>query len=219
MNLFNSIDIYCERTNATLLAEPINLFTNLAFLISAYFGCLLVRNIDRNDNFKKQLYILVALTFSIGIGSSLFHSFAKTWAELLDVIPITFFIFYYWYCMQKTLFSQTTIKAIAYVFVLSSISSLIIYLLPPLPILKAYLLPLGLLFGLGIIIQKKYKESLLLKVATLFTISLTFRSIDEPLCHFIPFGTHFMWHICNALVLYFCIYVLVLINDKESFSS
>ena len=216
MNWNTAIDIYCERTNATLLSEPINLFTNGAFFIAAYYGYLLVYKSDCNDKSKKQLLNLVVLIFLIGIGSSLFHSFAKTWAELLDVIPISMFIFYYWHCMQKALFNQTNTKATIHVVILAFLASAIIYLLPPLPILKAYLLPLGLLIGLGIIFLNKHRSPLLLKVSILFAISLTFRSIDEPLCDYISIGTHYMWHLCNALVLYLCLYVLVSIKDKNS---
>ena len=35
----------------------------------------------------------------------------------------------------------------------------------------------------------------------LFAISLTFRSLDGPLCNVFPLGTHFMWHILNGVLL------------------
>jgi hypothetical protein len=37
--------------------------------------------------------------------------------------------------------------------------------------------------------------------ATLLILSILFRSIDLPLCSGWPLGTHFMWHILNALML------------------
>jgi hypothetical protein len=37
--------------------------------------------------------------------------------------------------------------------------------------------------------------------AGILALSLTFRSVDETLCDTIPFGTHFMWHILNAVML------------------
>jgi len=36
----------------------------------------------------------------------------------------------------------------------------------------------------------------------IFTVSLTFRTVDLELCEAIPFGTHFLWHLLNAVVLY-----------------
>lgn len=215
MNWDLPIDIYCERTSPTLLAEPVNLLTNTAFYISAYFGYLLVRKTNQSDSDKRELFILVILIFFIGTGSSLFHSFAKPWAEILDIIPIGLFIVYYWYCMQKKLFHQTNVHAVGCVFVTSLFASAIIILLPPLPILKAYLLPLGVLLGLGITFLKKYGDFLILKITALFALSLTFRSIDEPLCQYLPLGTHFLWHLCNALILYMCTYALVKMKTKN----
>jgi len=37
--------------------------------------------------------------------------------------------------------------------------------------------------------------------AAILVLSLTFRSVDAALCLVIPLGTHFMWHILNALML------------------
>jgi hypothetical protein len=37
--------------------------------------------------------------------------------------------------------------------------------------------------------------------AGILALSLTFRSVDETLCDTIPFGTHFLWHILNAVML------------------
>jgi hypothetical protein len=36
----------------------------------------------------------------------------------------------------------------------------------------------------------------------IFTASMTVRVLDYPLCDVFPIGTHFMWHIFNALTLY-----------------
>ena len=37
--------------------------------------------------------------------------------------------------------------------------------------------------------------------AGILCVSLTARSVDEPLCAAIPLGTHFLWHILNAVML------------------
>jgi hypothetical protein len=34
--------------------------------------------------------------------------------------------------------------------------------------------------------------------AALLVLSLTFRTLDGPLCGVLPVGTHFLWHILNA---------------------
>jgi hypothetical protein len=37
--------------------------------------------------------------------------------------------------------------------------------------------------------------------STIFFVSLIFRTADQVLCSFVTFGTHFIWHILNGLVL------------------
>lgn len=46
---------------------------------------------------------------------------------------------------------------------------------------------------------------LLLSAAAVFSASLVFRSIDQTLCGIVPTGTHFLWHMLNAAVLYLCL--------------
>jgi hypothetical protein len=37
--------------------------------------------------------------------------------------------------------------------------------------------------------------------AVLLLVSLAFRTLDEPMCGRVPLGTHFMWHLLNAVML------------------
>ncbi len=37
--------------------------------------------------------------------------------------------------------------------------------------------------------------------AGLLIVSLTFRTLDGPLCDSLPVGTHFLWHLLNATML------------------
>jgi len=37
--------------------------------------------------------------------------------------------------------------------------------------------------------------------AAILVFSLTFRATDLPICQYAPLGTHFMWHILNAIML------------------
>ena len=95
MYLFSSIDGYCERHGTNFFAEPINLFTNLAFIIVAFFmwqRC--------NGNLRAQ--VLVYLLATIGVGSALLHSFAQTWAALVDIGAILIFVLYYLYLANRT---------------------------------------------------------------------------------------------------------------------
>ena len=83
MNEF--IDIYCERLEPGLWAEPLNAVSNAAFIIAAIFAFLLARK-ENELNWRSGL--LIALIFAMGVGSTLFHTFATVWAMLTDVLPI-----------------------------------------------------------------------------------------------------------------------------------
>ena len=82
------IDIYCERLEPGLWAEPVNAITNIAFFIAAFFALRLAKK-ENALNWRSGL--LIALIFAMGVGSTLFHTFAVTWAMLSDVLPILFY--------------------------------------------------------------------------------------------------------------------------------
>jgi len=42
----------------------------------------------------------------------------------------------------------------------------------------------------------------ILAAAAIFAVSLSFRTVDRMLCGAFPLGTHFVWHLLNAVVLY-----------------
>ena len=47
---------------------------------------------------------------------------------------------------------------------------------------------------------------LVLAAGLTLALSLVFRTIDNAVCPWFPLGTHFMWHILNATVLYLLLY-------------
>jgi hypothetical protein len=141
------------------------------------------------------------------VGSYLFHTHATIWALTLDVLPIQAFILVFLYLATVRFFGAPWWGGLAavvlffpYAFVVSgaveaafgSLNGSVGY--APVPVLiLAYATALrrrdpetarGLAIGAGILI-----------------VSLTFRTLDEPLCAAIPAGTHFLWHCLNALML------------------
>ncbi|MEM8793042.1 MAG: hypothetical protein AAGE80_15590 [Pseudomonadota bacterium] len=59
------------------------------------------------------------------------------------------------------------------------------------------------LIGVGIYLYTAGHEAWpwLIGAAAIFAVSLTFRTMDQPVCGVFPLGTHFLWHVLNALVL------------------
>lgn len=79
MNWHEHIDIYCERVDSSFFSEPINAFSNLAFIVASF----MLFSFYKKNNLKSfPLLFLIFLLFLIGLGSFLFHTYANVWSEL-----------------------------------------------------------------------------------------------------------------------------------------
>ena len=189
-------DLYCERTAVGIFNEPLGLISNVAFLIAAFY-------LSRQSRQSIASYLLIAWLSMIGIGSGLFHAFATTATLLMDVIPIQGLILTaIWVLYAIHLKWKWWV-----VFGLMALCVLVSAELPRnwLNGSAGYLPAWILLMIAATLHQPGLSRRYLLMATLLFPISLTFRSIDNLLCQAIPSGTHFMWHVCNALVLFWIV--------------
>ncbi len=203
-----TIDLYCERTDPSLWAEPVNAATNAAYLVSAWFAWRLARQSGGSDG---GIQVLLALMIFIGIGSGLFHTFATATTRILDVLPIALFILtYLWsYCRRivglKPIFSAGMVGA----------AVLAIYASRQFPQLLngslIYAPALILVAGLGLVhlLQARQARYDLLAAAGVFVVALFFRTIDNMVCSEFPLGTHFLWHVLGALASYLAMRALI----------
>ena len=164
--------------------------------------------------------MLSLLLLAIGIGSFLFHTFATAWAAVLDVAPIALFILvYFGVAMHRFAGLGRTASILAtlgFVAAAALAGPLLDPLLGPLigsstgylPALIA-LVALGLWLALRPDARRRRAGAGLLAAAALFTLSLAFRIADQPLCAAWPAGTHFLWHILNAAVLFTVLLALI----------
>lgn len=197
------IDIYCERLGPGLWAEPLNAVTNIAFIVAAALLVRVLRGEDPAVRRDPAVIALVVLVFLIGIGSGLFHTFAVRWAGLADVIPIVLFILLYLFLALWRLVGLPAWGAF-----LGMIA--VLGLLMGLPRLfgfgfGAYGVALAAMFLVGgflAFVRGHPAGSPILVTAGVFALSLSLRTADLPLCELLPMGTHFLWHILNAVVLY-----------------
>ena len=197
------IDIYCERLAPGLWEEPLNAVSNLAFIIA---GILLVLVLRRQEAAVREDPAIIALTIlvvAIGIGSSLLHTFAVIWAALADVIPIALFILLYMYLALKRL-------AALPIWVCLIGLAIVLGLVTAMPLIFGFsvstysvALTAMLLVGGYLHLVRHHPAGLpIAGTGLIFAASLGFRTIDEPLCDVLPIGTHYMWHLLNAVVLY-----------------
>lgn len=203
------LDLYCERVGPGLSAEPLNALTNVAFLIAAWAAWSLAR---RSRTVPADIWMLIALSIVIGIGSALFHTFATGWARILDEVPILLFqLWYLWLYMRRIMAQAPELAAASIAGYLAAA-----YLGRQFPLVLngslVYAPALILMLGLGLyhFLQHKAGRCLLLAATGVFLISLVLRSIDEAVCPYVPTGTHFLWHILNGVVLYLSMRALIL---------
>jgi hypothetical protein len=197
----DAIDIYCERTDPAFWAEPVNALSNLGFLVAAGLAYRHWRRSGTSDIAILGLIVLVAL---IGIGSFLFHTIATRAVSLVDVIPITIFVFWYLYLALRRFLNLSTWVSIGLLAGFAALSEALSSRVPAELVngSDAYLPPLAALVAIGVLTKDPARRRGLLLSATIFAASLGFRTIDLAACSAWPLGTHFIWHLVNALLLY-----------------
>lgn len=195
------IDLYCERLGPGLWAEPINALSNLAFIAAAAYALVVLRRSGHRDT---AVLVLIALVAVIGVGSFLFHTFANGWSVIADVAPITLFIYGYLALALRRFFALSWPMTGAILVAFFALNWPIDRLLSPLIAGSAAYVPalLAMLVTGALLIARRHPAGRpLLIAAGIFTVSLALRTLDLPLCEGIPAGTHWLWHMLNALTL------------------
>ncbi|POF34767.1 ceramidase domain-containing protein [Roseibium marinum] len=209
MALSDQVNNYCERIGPEFWSEPLNAVTNTAFLIAALAAWLIWRGKTPDD---LPALLLIAIVFATGVGSFLFHTFATRWASLADVIPIALFIHIYLLFALKRFLALPWWAAVGIVMVFFAVSPFVIGALAPLVGSSAGYVPALLaIFGVGGLYCRSDRRlgRQVLLTGVIFTASLGFRMLDEPLCAHLVIGTHFLWHILNSIVLFALLRVLI----------
>jgi Ceramidase len=203
----------CERESDSLLAEPMNVLTNLAFIVTATF---LWRECRANHDLRGykiyDIKILIALIFLIGICSSLFHIYPTPTTELIDTIVIAIFIICFLISVLirivKCKIMETFVCFMAY----AGFTHILVTQFPNgLNGSIAYLSTMSTLIFIALYLNLKRRATAraFMLAAIIGVISLFFRSIDNAVCDKIPVGTHFLWHTLNALLIYIVMMQLI----------
>lgn len=195
------IDSYCERLDAAYWAEPVNAVTNAAFLIAAFVMWRRVRG--QGWPLANALVVILAC---IGVGSYLFHTHAQGWAALADVAPILIYVLLYIYTANRAYWGLGLWPALggtAVFFPFAALTMPLFQMIPGLGSSAAYAPVALLIFLYAIALRNRHPATArgLAIGAAILCVSITFRSLDLPLCAGLPLGTHFMWHILNGLML------------------
>jgi hypothetical protein len=203
------LDLYCERTSPDFWAEPVNAVTNLAFVLAALMVWRLAR---RERALDTGMIALIGLIVAISLGSFLFHTLASKLTRWLDILPIFIFQLLYLalYCRRVIRLPMTLTGLLLLFFLLAALGAAQFpaYLNGSLIYAPAWLVIV--ILGWYHYRSQKSGRRLLLATAGILLISIALRSIDISLCSQFESGTHFLWHVFNALVIYLVMLALIL---------
>lgn len=212
MNLNEHVDQYCERVSAAFWAEPVNAISNLSFLIAA----LAIWRMLAPDRAAAGRAIPVSVGFTtplmvcIGLGSFAFHTIGTRWSQVLDVAPIGLFVL--WYLGSFLLWFHGLPLKRCLLGVAAFIGFLALFIAlagPHIPNKSGTYVPvLLLLIGITAALRMSGEAELrayagsFAGASLVFAVSLTARTLDERVCGSFPLGTHFVWHLCDGLLVY-----------------
>jgi len=211
--LLRRIDGYCERVGDAFWAEPLNALTNIAFILAGIAAIAMARRMDRLDG---PVMFLTANAIIVGIGSFLFHTFATVWAAMADTGPILIFILAYFTIAMRAYvglgWGRSALVMLGFLVAMFAVSAVLReVLMPVMGRSVSYLPALMALGGIGLWLHLRGHAagSGLMLGAGVFAVSLTFRTLDGPVCGAWPVGTHFVWHLMNGLLLWLLIATLI----------
>ncbi|MFZ1991903.1 MAG: ceramidase domain-containing protein [Alphaproteobacteria bacterium] len=214
---------YCERGgDPSFWAEPLNAVSNGAFIIAGLIAAVQLARAKRPDRALFE-WLLVVLVLAIGTGSFLFHTYATVWSIPFDTIPIALFMLgYLGYALCRFVGLPWIGVALALALFYAAIhfAQGITCSNELLPVTRAagkrcFNGTLGyapafvalILVGAVLAWQKHPAARYLFLAGAVFLASMTFRTLDIEVCARTRLdgrvlGTHYLWHILNAVVLY-----------------
>ncbi|MCO6044246.1 ceramidase [Aeoliella sp. ICT_H6.2] len=207
--------IYRERSGSPAFwAEPLNAITNASFLIAALLAW---RFADRRRATTHTTLALVSLAVVIGSGSFYFHSVPNHFTMWLDIVPIALFqVFFLWLVSNRMLDLSRVSSTVIVVGVVGS-SFALLPLHAPLNGSLFYFPSVLAMLTLGVLwVRKSSREPyLLVGAACVFALAIIARSVDWIVPW--PFGSHFLWHLLNGVVVYMALRAwIVFVARNES---
>jgi hypothetical protein len=203
----------CERSSLGPLAEPLNVLSSLAFI---YVAVTIYRHYKNHEDLESKwiwdIHALTFITFLIGVNSLVFHAFPNPTTELADTLTIVLFIIlYFWsvlFRIGRTTFFEALICFTAFV----GFSHMLVAQFPhALNDSIGYLSSMVALIVIAVYLHLRARRSAsnFMFAAIIGVVSLSCRIIDRVLCEHTHVGTHFLWHILNATLLYILLKQLV----------
>lgn len=204
MNLDEHLRDYCERLSPAFDAEPLNALSNLAFFFWAWKLWSEVHT--HRPYLAARLRWLAGLIALVGLGSLAFHTVATRWAGILDVVFIAAFNVSYLIIFLRVVARWSRVRALTGAAAFVMLDRLAALSIPSDALNGSvmYLPAIVVLLALIACARRLAPEAarMMAGAMVVFAVSLTARTVDQALCSSWPWGTHFVWHVLNAWVLY-----------------
>lgn len=199
--------IYRETTDLShLVVEPWNAVSSLSFLLTA--GVLLWQLRSQYKAFPFIVFFCVPLLIFGGLGSTLFHAFrSSVWLLLMDVLPIVLLVLgvsiWMWI---KVLPTKWLVIPVVIAFVGLTYASRYFFNGQD-QISMGYLIRGSmLLVPCYLYLRKSHFRlaNLFIYATTCLALALVFRFLDDKITlNWMPWGTHWLWHVSTAFGAYF----------------
>ena len=202
------LDLYCERMDSGFWSEPVNAFTNIGFLFAAIY-CWRIAVRERVQD--SSLGMITVTIVAIGIGSFLFHTIPTAVTRWLDIAPVFVFQLLYLGIYSRRIISLS-MPGSGILLLVFLVAAVVASQFPE--VINGSLIYAPALLALFVLSvyhyqSRKLERSLLLAAASVFLLSLVLRSVDIRICTRFELGTHFLWHVLNALVIYLAMRALL----------
>jgi len=195
---------YCERTEPGWFVEPLNTFTGLAYFIASWQAW---KQLER-PRWREQwdLHLLAGLIALVGFSSMLWHASGIRWLFWLDVAAAAAFAAAYWsvFLFRVPRFGVIGLS-VAWLF--TGVGLALFYLLLPGATAGTTLgyLPMLIILFAALILAARVDRRLardLVLAAAVFGLALVVRALDPVLCDWAVVGTHWLWHLLTAGLLF-----------------
>lgn len=209
---------YCEQLGGNGSFQLWNALTNLGFLLAAYFGYRRLRE-QRASGPTLDIACLLGFTVAIGLGSFAWHASSAAAAELADVLPILCFVFLFLASAMRRLLG-CRVPAIAAAVVGLAVSMFASAVVGGHNALNGSLAYAPVLAALGALAYacrstNPAAAADLFGTAGVFLVSLILRTLDMRVCGSLPIGSHWAWHLLNAVVILRATTLLVRLQQAE----
>jgi hypothetical protein len=199
--ILEPIYLYCGRTGSGLWEEPLSLVASFAFVAVAV-------QVWRSAGELRLLRVMAGLIFLLWPAGLWLHFLPSPLAVGADIGPILLLVLTCFYGVNRDMVGLSrSMAAVCTLLILpfAAVSLPLIALLHGAAGSAAYVPLPVLLLGYAAVLRPERPDTArgLLQAALIMVVAIVARAVDLPLCGVWPLGTHFLWILGTAVLLWY----------------